>query len=197
MIKNLNILLLLLLSINCKAQSPIINLSEDDGTIIQNSYIKDTNNDLNPFIGTYIYNDGNVYFKVVLKKIVMSYNQRYYEDIIVGEMQYSINGVDMFNSLNYIDTNFPNQAVQHSIGGNSILLNHYKPLCNDCMPNEKRLRLMFDDNRAYGDVIIQRITVGGNNAIKFEPSTSLPTRSENDPIITRIIPNITFIMIKQ
>lgn len=188
---------LLLITFSCNAQNPIINLSEDDGTIIQNSYIKDTNNDLNPFIGTYIYNDGNVYFKVVLKKIVMSYNQRYYEDIIVGEMQYSINGVDMFNSLNDIDTNFPNQAVQHSIGGNSILQNLYKPLCNDCMPNEKRLRLMFDDNRAYGDVIIQRITVGGNNAIKFEPRTSLPTRSENDPIITRIIPNITFIMIKQ
>ncbi len=186
-----------IIALSCKAQSPIINLIDYNGTMPTDSYLKDTNNDLDPFVGTYVYNDGNVYFKVILKKLTMSYNQRYYEDMIVGEMQYRVNGVDLFNTLADINISYPNQEALHNIDGNYILQNHYKPECSDCSPNEKRLKLLFDDNIAYGDVIIQRITVGGNNAIKFEPRTSIPTRSENDPMITRIIPNITFVMIKQ
>lgn len=188
---------LLLITLSCNAQTPIVNLTDYNGSMEAGSYLKDTNNDLDPFVGTYIYNDGNIYFEVILRKIIMSYNQRYYEDIIVGEMQYRVNGVDLFNTLANINISYPNQEALHNIDGNYILQNYYKPLCNDCMPNEKRLRLIFDDNRAYGDVIIQRITVGENNAIKFEPRTRISTRSENDLIITRIIPNITFIMIKQ
>ena len=184
--------------ISCKAQSPIINLTDDNGSDIPaGSYLKDTYNDLDPFVGTYVFEEGNIYFKVILKKIEVSYNQTYYEDVIVGEMQYKVDGVDLFNSLSKLNIDYPNQALQHAMGGNYILLNHYKPECYDCAPNEKRLSLLFSDGRSYGDVIIQRIMVGGNPAIKFEPRTRFPTRSVGSPVITEIVPDREFIMIKQ
>ena len=184
--------------ISCKAQSPIINITDYHGSDIPaGSYFKDTYNDLDPFVGTYVFEEGNIYFKVILKKIVMTYNQSYYEDMIVGEMQYRVNGVDLFNSLSKINIVYPNQEALHSIDGNYVLLNHNKPECYDCAPNEKRLSLFFSDGRSSGDVIIQRITVGGNPAIKFEPRTRFPTRSVGSPVITKIVPDREFIMIKQ
>ena len=183
--------------ISCKAQNPIINLIDYNGTMPSGSYLKDTYNDLDPFVGTYVFEEGNVYFKVILKKIEVSYNQSYYEDMIVGEMQYRVNGVDLLNSLSKINIVYPNQEALHSIHGNYILLNHFKPQCNDCASNEKRLKLIITDGRSSGDVIIQRIMVGGNPAIKFEPRTRFPTRSVGSPVITEIVPDREFIMIKQ
>ena len=183
--------------LSCKAQSPIINLTDDDGSMTPGCYIRDTFFDLDPFVGTYVFEEGNIYVKVILKKLTLTYNQRYYEDVIVGEIQYKVNGVDLFNSLSKIDIDYPNQSVQHAIGGNSILLNSYKPECYDCAPNEKRLRLMFSDDKAYGSVVIQRITVGGNLAIKFEPGTGVPTRVAGSPVVNSIVKNREYIMMKQ
>ena len=59
MIKNLNILVVLLLSINCKAQSPVLDIS-DSGTGLPNGYyLRDNNNLLNTFEGTYQYTNSN------------------------------------------------------------------------------------------------------------------------------------------
>ena len=182
--------------ISCKAQSPIINLTDYDGSMTPGCYVRDTYNDLDPFVGTYVFEEGNIYFKVILKKIVMSYNQSYYEDMIVGEMQYKLNGDDLFNSLSKIDIVYPNQEALHSIDGNYILLNHYKPECYDCAPNEKRLSLIFTDGKAYGDVVIQRVTVGGNPAIKFEPRTGIRKRTVGSPVVTSIVKNREYIMMK-
>lgn len=62
---------LLLIMISCKAQSPIINLTDYNETIPTGSYLKDTFFDLDPFVGTYVFEEGNIYFKVILKKIVI------------------------------------------------------------------------------------------------------------------------------
>lgn len=116
--------------------------------------------------------------------------------MIVGEMQCKVNGVDLFNSLSKINIVYPNQEALHSIYGNYILLNHYKTECYDCAPNEKRLNLMFYDGKASGDVVIQRITVGGNTAIKFEPRTGVPTRHVSSPVVLSVVKNREYIMMK-
>ena len=53
---------------SCKAQSPIINIVDQDGSLVQNAYYKDIDNLLNPFEGTYIYNSDGKYLKLVLQK---------------------------------------------------------------------------------------------------------------------------------
>ena len=95
MIKNLNIFVLLLLSINCKAQSPIIDIIDDDGSEVNGAYYKDVNNLLNPFEGTYVYTSGSTTLKIVLVKKVLQYNSQYYEDLIIGEYQYKKYGVQI------------------------------------------------------------------------------------------------------
>ena len=85
MIKNLNILVVLLLSINCKAQSPVLDIS-DSGTGLPNGYyLRDNNNLLNTFEGTYQYTNSNTILKIVLVKKIQQYNQEFYEDLIIGE----------------------------------------------------------------------------------------------------------------
>ena len=65
------VFVLLLLSINCKAQSPIIDIIDDDGSEVIGAYYKDVNNLLNPFEGTYIYTSGSTTLKIVLVKKVL------------------------------------------------------------------------------------------------------------------------------
>ena len=57
MIKNLNILVLLLLSVNCKAQNPIIPRYNNGATFgeVNNAYYKDVDNFLNQFEGIWQY----------------------------------------------------------------------------------------------------------------------------------------------
>ena len=61
---------LTILGINCQAQTPIIDLNDRDGNIINGAYYKDTNNLLNQFEGTYILDDGTNDLKIVLKDYV-------------------------------------------------------------------------------------------------------------------------------
>ena len=57
-IKLFIILTIVTLSIQCKARQPMFNLEDDDGSEIVNAYYKDTNNLLNPFVGTWVLDDG-------------------------------------------------------------------------------------------------------------------------------------------
>lgn len=109
-----------LFSIFCFSQNPIIDLLDDDGSALSGAYYKDVNNLLNPFEGTYVYSNGNTTFKIVLKKKVMQYNREYYEDLIIGEYEYTVNGLIVMNTLPEIDIVYNNQR-QHNIGGNFVI----------------------------------------------------------------------------
>jgi len=72
--KNLQILVVLLfVYANCNAQSPIFPLDDWDNRQA-NAYYKDLNNDLDPFIGTWVYApetqslNGETFIKIVLYK---------------------------------------------------------------------------------------------------------------------------------
>ena len=66
--KNLNYIFLLLIAVSCRAQSPVMNILDWNGLVIQNSYLKDANNDLDAFEGTYIYTNVDTIFKIKIKK---------------------------------------------------------------------------------------------------------------------------------
>ena len=97
--KKINLAFLLLIIVNCKAQTPIISLSTTDYVNIpNNAYIKDVEGILNPFVGTWKWTDAstNSEFTVVFVKIEennYSGINPYYEDKIFGGYKYVLNGV--------------------------------------------------------------------------------------------------------
>ena len=170
MIKNLNILVLLLLSINCKAQSPIIDIIDDDGSEINGAYYKDVNNLLNPFEGTYVYTSGSTTLKIVLVKKVLQYNSQYYEDLIIGEYQYIKDGVQIANTLSEITTTYLNQR-NHKIEGNLIVDKNYRVWkCTSCSLTENRLSTQIEDvvSERFAELVLRRTTEGGQEVMKIK-----------------------------
>lgn len=170
MIKNLNIFVLLLLSINCKAQSPIIDIIDDDGSEVIGAYYKDVNNLLNPFEGTYVYTSGSTTLKIVLVKKVLQYNSQYYEDLIIGEYQYIKDGVQIVNTLSEITTTYLNQR-NHKIEGNLIVDKNYRVWkCTSCSLTENRLSTQIEDvvSERFAELVLRRTTEGGQEVMKIK-----------------------------
>ena len=169
MIKNLNILVVLLLSINCKAQSPVLDIS-DSGTGLPNGYyLRDNNNLLNTFEGTYQYTNSNTILKIVLVKKIQQYNQEFYEDLIIGEYQYIENGIEKINTLNEINNVYIEQRF-HKIDSNFLVNNNFKLFpCLDCFSNEKRLYAsIFDPStNSYADIVIRKTILNSQQIIKI------------------------------
>lgn len=162
-----------LLNASCKAQVinpvniiPIQNL-DNVVNITENDYVKDTNNLLNQFVGTWEYNNGSTKLKIILRKEINDYNGYYREDLIYGEYQYIENGFEKINTLSEIDLVYTAQ-INHSIGGNNILDKNARQLpCNDCLLSEKRFLGTIDDplKDVTGRLFLRRIIVNGEPAL--------------------------------
>jgi hypothetical protein len=154
------IIILSLISISINAQ--ILDLEEKNGTRINGSYYKDVYNNLNQFEGTYKYENGTEKITMVFKKIINFYNGEYYQDLLVGEVKYEINGAVKFDNLSKINNNYPN-PFSHDICGNSIITDLDRPVCIGCTPNQKRARVIFfgRDNNDGGTLILQKIIESG------------------------------------
>jgi hypothetical protein len=193
-------IIVIFLFIQCKAQSPVIDIDTWDGTEIQGAYFKDVNNYLNNFIGTWVYTNGNTTFKIVLKKQIKAFNTVYYEDYLIGEYQYIENGVEKINTIPQIDSVYPNQQ-SHGISGNNILENHNRPKCLDCLPNERRVELGFSDpiRQLGGELLLQRIIVNGQPALKAFKRTTIYyiSMEEKSPYTEMLVPSGEYILIKQ
>ncbi len=201
MLTRQTIFIALLIFISCKAQSPVFDISQDRG--IENpdgAYYKDTQNLLDPFAGTYVYTNGTTSFTIVLqKKVMSSVNGRYYEDLIIGEYRYIRNGIELLNTLNNLNENFPD-GRDYNIRGSFII--EGKDLgCDECDDTEKRLRISLSDRPVdnVAKLDIRKITQNRRDAIQVELWwTAYPTRNESDPpSAPPRIPAATYIMFKQ
>ena len=61
-------MIIMLLSITCKAQTPVVDVTESELGLPDGYYVQDMNLLLNPFEGTYLYTNGNTSFKIILVK---------------------------------------------------------------------------------------------------------------------------------
>ena len=167
--KIINILFVCAVTLSCKAQNPVFDISQDRGTDnLTGAYYKDLNNNLIPFVGTYLYTSGNTSLKIVLqKKTMSSVNNRYFHDYLIGEYRYVNNGIEVINTLNNLSQNFSN-AWNYNIGGN-LLITQGNTGCFDCEPNEIAWRGSLIDTSTHNSaqMIIRRITVNGTPAIKI------------------------------
>jgi hypothetical protein len=167
--KSLKTLAIILFFGGCKAQTPILDISESGTGLPNGYYLKDTYDLLNQFEGIYQYTNGSTILKIVLVKKIQQYNGKYYEDLIIGEYQYIENGIEKVNTLSELNTVYSNQRV-HKIDSNFLVGNSFKLLpCTSCLTNEKRLYASIMDtiSKRYADLIMRRTTEGGQEVMKI------------------------------
>lgn len=199
--KNIIILLLFIVNIySVSAQSVVIDIKETGFGQPVGYYLKDINNVLNQFEGTYVYTNGSKTFKITLVKKIKQYNSSYYEDLIIGEYQYLDYGnlviQDTMPNLNVV---YNNQFIKHAIAGNSLLWNTTRLWkCPQCAPNERRLDAKITDvsTARTASFFMRKTIVNGQEVLQVKITNVLPSFESMTP------PNFSlplgeFTMIKQ
>lgn len=182
-----------------KSQSVVIDISKSGIGQPNGYYRKDMNNILNQFEGTYLYGNGNTSLKIVLVKKIKQFNSSYYEDLIIGEYQYIVNGVEKMNTLSNLDVIYNHQYIKHAIAGNSPISNNNRAWkCLQCNPNEKRLRARIIDRSTnrYASIYMRKTIVNGQEVLQVKiGQVMIDFENMNPPEFS--LPKGEFTMIKQ
>lgn len=152
--KNILFSLAILTAFSCKSQ--IIPQNNAYVDIPNNAYIKDTENFLDNFVGTWQYQNGNEQFTITLSKVLHHDYGSYYNDIIIGEYKYiDSNGTLLVNTLSDMNSpNFPG-PLYHNIAGATSLVRLQYPKCPECDMGEYRIKSDFSDpDREYQSIEI-------------------------------------------
>ena len=147
--KKLFSVIIAIVTLSCKAQTPIFDKYESKYGSVQNAYYKDLNNLHNQYLGTWLYTNGTTSLKVIFQKRDQIYNDKYYSDYLVGEYQYIENGVEKVNTLNNINTNYGSD-IEDVRKHNMLSLSWIKyastrPKCIECPANEGRLEMSIGE----------------------------------------------------
>jgi hypothetical protein len=180
--KIFKIISIVFITMNCTAQTTIINIKDQDGHPIQEAYYKDIDSLLNPFVGTYKCNiSPTTFLKITLIKSVEFYNGYYYQDTLLGGYQYVENGVQKVNTLNDVNLLLDDPA-NYSIDGNGIR-RMGSPVCSGCTANEVRIfaGLVEHITNNWAQIIFGKTTVNGQEALKMNVIWQTKTRKETDP----------------
>ncbi|PWK20851.1 DUF6705 family protein [Xanthomarina spongicola] len=171
--------IILLLVLSCKAQNivPIYNINgvelpEDE------AYLKDVDNDYNPYVGTWKWESGNNSLTIIFNK-VEQYTSSVgdYSDLLVGEYQYIENSVELVNTfpliepigipniVNQEDAMRNNNIVSYSITTNDIGF----PPCPECAPNTRFIILSIKEPTKpglWGGIVMARFVESGVEKIR-------------------------------
>lgn len=163
-------------------------------------YYKDIDNDLDKFVGTWLYTHGNTSFKIILKKRVHTYSQagNYHNDLLVGEYQYIQDGIEYINTLNNIDNNPTVYEYNNQIFGNDIFR------CDECLPGERDFisLILFDPViHVTSELRVRYLPAVGNDQPKLKIATIprakyLMEGEEITPAYHKIVKQQTYIMNK-
>jgi hypothetical protein len=193
------IVVLFILNVFKTNAQTILDISDYNGDVrVQGAYYKDTKNKLNPYVGTYVYTNGTTTLKFVFKKVLDKNTNLYTQDVIAGEYQYIVNGVEKANTLNRFKLYTADEVWKHSVHSNFIA--DAQTYCSDCAPNEEHLYAsLFDDNAEAGAIFdVKRIVQNGKQAIRVIIGWDLRVHKENDPpLLNPSLPGGYYILVKQ
>lgn len=195
--KNINLIsIIVAFTLSCKAQTVPLETSYYD--VVPGAYFKDTLNQMDSFVGTWQYTNGNTTLIIVLQKKEHVYDGEFYEDLLVGEYKYIENGIEIINTLPLLSGI---DAQQQNIVGNLTISKDRFLACQDCAINERRFLLSFKDpERDYLPTkIVLRYLLAQSNPDKMKiliygEMVILP--DENSPSETRV-PYGVYLMEKQ
>jgi Family of unknown function (DUF5977) len=170
----------------------------DGGTHIRGAYYKDTQNKLNTYVGSYVYTNGSTSLKFVFKKVLDKNTTLYTQDVIAGEYQYIVNGIEKINTLNRFNLYTADEVYKHSVHSNFIV--DAQTYCNDCSPNEEHLYgSLFDDVAEAGATFdVKKTTQNGKEAIRVLIGWSMRERKESDPPLPNpSLPGGYYVLVKE
>lgn len=152
-----------------------------------NKYYKDLYNDLDPFVGTWIFTNGNTALTITLQKKIRMQNRNFFEDVLIGGYKYVVNGSTVVNTLPLLNNNYPKRQ-EYTIFGN-IIIGPTSILCYDCTSTTRRVSLVFwEPNRDIWDMEpkmeFERVDEGNIQKVKvvFKPTSSFTSYSfDHDP----------------
>lgn len=129
------IIIMLTISYSCNAQQTIPMSLDYSNYLKNNNYIKDTNGDLNKFVGTWKWThptNPNTYFEINFVK-VENWNpnnkKKYFIDKIIGNYKFVENGILISNTLNN------NTYDLNSVNFPNMLSNCFAPYFKDLLIN--------------------------------------------------------------
>lgn len=115
------------------AQSPTLPLTTEDigNNIPDNAYLKDLNDDLDKFVGTWEYFNNGEKLTIIIRKTEMFGNEhsRYFEDILEAKYRYEINGVVIIDNL---------QGSEMYIAGSSLVSNNLNQIYLELVDPERK-----------------------------------------------------------
>jgi len=198
--KHILILVIILTTLSCKAQSIIVPIgSGQNFEKNENYYLKDVNNEFDKFEGTWLYQSGTTQITFQLKKeehyqASENYN---YIDLLVGEYQYIENGFEIVNTLSDFDSPFVS-GYQHKISGR-IFKHRLPSFCidnSDVAEIKIKVRLNHPTEEETEGIVILRY-VNDNGTEKLEACIYDNTTMGNIPNARIDIPNGYYEFIKQ
>lgn len=179
-----------IMQLNCMCAQTIVDIDNRLGEHNSNTYYKDVQNKLNQFEGTWLYDDGIHYIRLVFIKKIQVPVGDYFEDILIGEFQYKINGTEVINTLGNLNTSLPNIRL-HGIYGNDFWTNH-TPF-DEFTTDNFRLNTTIIENGCISDIDIRTLTLNGQQAMQiFKRKPLFPGQACNP-----FIPGGFYYLIKQ
>ena len=151
--KNFKIFLFIgMLSCLSIAAQPITEIVPIDSNFLHldNVYMKDLNNEMDKYVGAWLYDDGNVEFEIEFQKLEhVQFYDNIYTDLLVGEYRYK-DGVELINTLPQMSNL---EGFYHHIAGLRIV-SFYRN-CDDCSAATRRFLLHIrDPERTYINAVI-------------------------------------------
>jgi hypothetical protein len=166
----------------CKAQAiqPLYPYGTDTSSNdnAENLYYKDVDNDYNPYVGTWKWENGNNSLTIIFNKVVHNNNGHGdFSDLLVGEYQYIENSVELVNTFPLLDPfgTPPNIVNQEDPWDNNIvsirIADTHKgiPPCPECAPNTRFIILEISDPtkpNLMGDIVMARFVESGVEKIR-------------------------------
>ena len=195
--KKITLAFLLLIIVNCKAQV-IIPLNNAHVEIPSGAYLMDTEYELNKYIGTWKYQNGNEVLIITLDKYLQHSFRGYFKDILIGEYKYvDNNGVTIINTLPSMTANL-SSPLYHEISGANFKYRLEYPKCLECKEGEIRINSYFEDpERSYLStaIIFRWINPTTIKAKIYSDGMGLYPK-DNSPTEVRV-PQIEYTLIKQ
>jgi len=164
--------------LSCKAQN-IVPIFNDTGVDLpeNNAYLKDVDNDYNPYVGIWKWESGSNSLTIIFNKIIQNDNGNGdFADLLVGEYQYIENRVELVNTFPIMEPIGipiiinPDNGLDNSIVSSYItIVNRGFPPCPECASNTRFIVLsLLDPTKPglWGEIKMARFVEGGVEKIR-------------------------------
>lgn len=164
-------------------------------------YYKDVHNDMNKFVGTWVYENGNTKLTIVLQKRLQVYigsPWNCYADEVIGGYKYEIDNTVIVNTIS--DINLSLGHYKNTIGGSDIVSNSRPPICPNCPVDDKRLLLHWKEPLAtyiMNHMMIRYYEEFNQSYIEVKLYDEMSYVPEDATVLTTRLPLGTYIMEKQ